>query len=105
MRCFTVRRPRLSTFPAGATAEPQALADFQARYLQAKYFQAEDLVLRAIQTEYGAAVKRQVTAGNDMGFDAAFSSNGRLNIVEVKYVGVARSLSHLRIARTTNSGD
>jgi hypothetical protein len=49
--------------------------------LRAKYFQAEDLVLRAIQSEYGATVSRQVTAGADMGFDGAFVSNGRLNIV------------------------
>jgi len=54
--------------------------------LRAKYFQAEDLVLRAIQSEYGATVSRQVTAGADVGFDGAFVSNGRLNIVEVKYL-------------------
>ncbi len=54
--------------------------------LKAKYFQAEDLVLRAIQTEYGATVERNVTAGSDIGFDGAFVSNGRLNIVEVKYL-------------------
>jgi hypothetical protein len=53
---------------------------------QTKYFQAEDLVLRAIQAEYGATVSRQVTAGADIGFDGAFVSNGRLNIVEVKYL-------------------
>jgi hypothetical protein len=54
--------------------------------LRAKYFQAEDLVLRAIQSEYGATVSRQVTAGADIGFDGTFVSNGRLNIVEVKYL-------------------
>lgn len=54
--------------------------------LKAKYFQAEDLVLRAIQTEYGATVERNVMAGSDIGFDGAFVSNGRLNIVEVKYL-------------------
>ncbi len=58
----------------------------RAAAVQAKYFQAEDLVLRAIQAEYGATVSRQVTAGADMGFDGAFVSNGRLNIVEVKYL-------------------
>jgi hypothetical protein len=61
--------------------------------LRAKYFQAEDLVLRAIQSEYGATVSRQVTAGADMGFDGAFVSNGRLNIVEVKYL--ARPFANL----------
>jgi hypothetical protein len=55
--------------------------------VQARYFQAEDLVLRAIQAEYGATISRQVTAGSDPGFDGAFVTNGRLNIVEVKYIG------------------
>lgn len=58
----------------------------QAATVQAKYFQAEDLVLRAIQAEYGATVSRQVTAGADMGFDGVFVTSGRLNVVEVKYV-------------------
>ena len=66
--------------------------------LQARYFQAEDLVLRAIQAEYGATVSRQVTAGADMGFDGAFVSNGRLNIVEVKYLSNARNLARLRVS-------
>lgn len=65
----------------------------RAAEIQAKYFQAEDLVLRAIQAEYGATVSRQVTAGADMGFDGAFVSNGRLNIVEVKYL--QRSASNI----------
>jgi hypothetical protein len=54
--------------------------------IQANYFQAEDLALRAIQADYGATINRQVTAGADMGFDGAFVVNGRLNIVEVKFV-------------------
>lgn len=65
--------------------------------IQAKYFQAEDLVLRAIQAEYGATISRQVTAGSDMGFDGAFVTNGRLNIVEVKYLrGPSGNVSRLR---------
>jgi hypothetical protein len=58
----------------------------RAATLQATYFQAEDLALRAIQAEYGTTISRQVTAGRDIGFDGAFVTNGRLNIVEVKYV-------------------
>lgn len=54
--------------------------------IQAKYFQAEDLALRALQAEFGTAISRQVTAGNDEGFDGAFVVNGQFNIVEVKYV-------------------
>ena len=62
----------------------------------AKYFQAEDLVLRALQAEYGAKVTRQVTAGSDMGFDGAFVTNGRLNVVEVKYVTNASNISRFK---------
>lgn len=65
----------------------------RAATLQAKYFQAEDLVLRAIQSEYGATVSRQVTAGADMGFDGTFVSNGRLNIVEVKYLSASSTVT------------
>lgn len=54
--------------------------------VRAKYFQAEDLVLRAIQAEYGATVSRQVTAGRDGGFDGLFVSSGRTTVVEVKYI-------------------
>ena len=54
--------------------------------VQARYFQAEDLVLRAIQAEYGAPVSRQVTAGRDDGFDGLFVAAGRTTVVEVKYV-------------------
>jgi hypothetical protein len=51
-----------------------------------RYFQAEDLVLRAIQSEYGTPMHRQVTAGRDSGFDGVFTSGGKTNIVEVKYI-------------------
>ena len=69
----------------------------RASVFRANYFQAEDLVLRAIQAEYGATVSRQVTAGTDMGFDGAFVTNGRLNIVEVKYLsGSDVNLPNLR---------
>jgi len=53
--------------------------------LQARYYQAEDLALRAIQADYGIPISRQVTGGTDTGFDGAFSINGQLHIVEVKY--------------------
>jgi len=64
--------------------------------VRAKYFQVEDLVLRAIQSEYGATISRQVTAGADMGFDGAFVVNGRLNIVEVKYLTNTYNVSFIR---------
>lgn len=75
------------------TSSPSQLA----AAVHAKYFQAEDLVLRAIQDEYGATVSRQMTAGADMGFDGTFINNGRLNIVEVKYVsGSSNAVLKLR---------
>lgn len=52
---------------------------------QTKYLLAEDLALRALQEEYGASIRRQVTAGADPGFDGAFVIDNRLYIVEVKY--------------------
>lgn len=58
----------------------------RAAVIQSRYFQAEDLVLRSLQAEYGVPVSRQVTAGRDSGFDGLFLANGRMNIVEVKYV-------------------
>lgn len=63
---------------------------------QSDYFQAEDLALRAIQADYGVTINRQVTAGRDPGFDAAFVKDGRLHIVEVKYVPNLSSVSRFR---------
>jgi len=63
---------------------------------QAVYFQAEDLALRAIQAEYGQPISRQVTAGSDLGFDGVFTVNGRLNIVEVKYVREINAIPRIR---------
>lgn len=66
----TLKTPRLRT-----------ISPFQDRY-----FQAEDLVLRAIQAEYRSPVTRHVTGGSDRGFDGVLSVNGRITIIEVKYV-------------------
>jgi hypothetical protein len=74
-----------SVDPGSVTASVATIRT--AANVQARYFLAEDLVLRAIQAEYGATISRQVTAGSDPGFDGAFVTNGRLNIVEVKYIG------------------
>lgn len=68
----------------------------EGRSRQATYFQAEDLALRAIQAEYGQPISRQLTAGSDVGFDGAFTVNGRLNIVEVKYVRDVKTIPRLR---------
>lgn len=83
--------------PSQASATPQPMEPTQSRSVAtARYFQAEDLVLRALQAEYGVTMSRQVTAGADIGFDGAFAVNGRLNIVEVKYISNLHSLSRFR---------
>lgn len=51
-----------------------------------RYFQAEDLALRAIQDEYQSPLARQVHLGSDLNVDGAFTLNGGLHIVEVKYI-------------------
>jgi hypothetical protein len=68
-----------------STSVGQSVAP-RANSARAKYFQAEDLALRAIQAEYGAPINRQVTAGRDSGFDGVFLAAGRTTVVEVKYV-------------------
>jgi hypothetical protein len=73
--------------------------------VQARYFQAEDLVLRAMQSEYGAPMNRQVTAGRDAGFDGVFLSAGRINVVEVKYIADEGSVRRFKVTidRLTHS--
>lgn len=53
--------------------------------LKSRYLLAEDMALRAIQTEYDVPINRQVTVASDVGFDAAFVLDGSLHVVEVKY--------------------
>jgi hypothetical protein len=64
--------------------------------IQARYFQAEDLTLRALQAEYGITISRQLTAGADMGFDGVFVIKGQLTIIEVKYFTGKISTNKLR---------
>lgn len=68
------------------TATAKNLLGRAAAPIHERYFQAEDLVLRAIQSEYGVPMHRQVTAGRDSGFDGVFTSGGKTNVVEVKYI-------------------
>lgn len=53
--------------------------------LRANYYTAEDLAIRAIESEFNQSVNRNISFGRDIGFDAAFSLNGQLQIIEVKY--------------------
>ena len=76
-----------TTLPAGMKGNQQAV-----------YFQAEDLALRAVQAEYGQPISRQLTAGSDIGFDGVFTVNGRLNIVEVKYIRDIKTIPRLRVS-------
>ena len=76
--------------PIAATAE--ALKPTTA----SRYFKAEDLVLRAIQSEYGVPMHRQVTAGRDSGFDGVFTSGGMTSVVEVKYIASKGKSPRLR---------
>ena len=81
--------------PAGVV--PAAVpAPATSKQVQARYFQAEDLALRALQSEYGIPVSRQVTAGRDSGFDGLFMLNGRPTIVEVKYVAAGSKVGRVR---------
>lgn len=71
---------------APAPATPPEPTPTPTPQFRAKYFQAEDLALRAVQAEFGQPINRQVSAGPGQQFDGAFVHSNRLNIVEVKYV-------------------
>lgn len=68
------------------TSTPVPITPAPTPQFRAKYFQAEDLALRAIQAEFGQPINRHVSGGAGQDFDGAFVLNNRLNIVEVKYV-------------------
>jgi hypothetical protein len=84
---------------------PPILASTPTAQFRANYFLAEDLAMRAVQAEYGAPISRQITAGQDQGFDGAFVKDGKLNVVEVKYSSGkhASKLAKSSIARIAQS--
>lgn len=57
---------------------------------------AEDLALRALQADLGVALNRQISAGPNAGFDAAFAQAGKLNVVEVKFFAGSVTPTKLR---------
>ncbi len=57
------------------------------RSAQSKYFEVEDLALRAIQVEFRKNINRQVVLGGFVEADGSFIDEGTLYIVEVKYLG------------------
>jgi hypothetical protein len=64
---------------SGISPEPQSREKIVSRY-----YLAEDLALRAIQTEYGVPINRQIRAGR-LQLDGMFAKDGKGHIVEVKY--------------------
>lgn len=60
------------------------------------YFESEDLALRAVQTEYGVPLVRQVEGVRGAQFDAAFVKDGCLHVVEVKSFNKSFGLERLR---------
>jgi hypothetical protein len=67
--------------------------------VQSRFLEAEDLALRAIQVHYGKPISRQISLGPDFAADGAFTTNGGLSIVEVKYM-VRPTQSYNAIRRT-----
>jgi len=61
----------------------QLLQQQQATY---SYMQAEDLAIRALQAEYKVNFIRNVSAGPGLEFDAVFTFDETIYVVEVKYV-------------------
>ena len=70
--------------------------------LRSRFFQAEELALRALQTELNAPINRQVSIGPGLEADGAFIQNDELHLVEVKFIvrpknarsTIERTLSH-----------
>ena len=84
--------------PLPAPAEPARL--------RSRFFQAEELALRAVQTEFNAPVNRQVSIGQGLRADGAFLYKDELHLVEVKFIvrprnarsTITRTLSHYHAA-------
>lgn len=54
--------------------------------LRSRFFQAEELALRAVQTEFNEPINRQVSIGPGIEADGAFLHNNELYLVEVKFI-------------------
>ena len=83
-----------TTIPAPTTTTTPA----PTQQFKAKYFLAEDLALRALQSEFGEPINRQITAGQDKGFDGAFVKDRQLHIVEVKYSSGRHTMEQVQSA-------
>lgn len=86
---------------SGAVALP---AQAEPTKLRSRFFQAEELGLRALQTEFNAPINRQVSIGPGLEADGAFIQNDELHLVEVKFIvhpknarnTIERTLSHYK---------
>lgn len=77
--------------------ESIALSPKERSDLRANMVIAEDLVLRAIQDEYGEALRRNVEFPGNLTADAVFTKSDELHIIEVKFIS---GRSTLRVARS-----
>lgn len=68
--------------PAGEPPPPQT----EPAKLRSRFFQAEELALRAVQTEFNAPINRQISIGQNLEADGAFIHNDELHLVEVKFI-------------------
>ena len=73
----------VETVAPGAPALP---APAEPAKLRNRFFQAEELAMRAIQTEFNAPINRQVSIGPGLEADGAFVQNDELHLVEVKFI-------------------
>ena len=65
---------------------PALAAPAEQTKLRNRFFQAEELAMRAIQTEFNAPINRQISIGNGLEADGAFVRNDELHLVEVKFI-------------------
>jgi hypothetical protein len=90
--------------PAAGAAFGVPTALTESKQLRSRFFQAEELALRAVQTEYNEPLNRQVSIAPGIEADGAFLRRGDLHLVEVKYIvrpknaisTVRRTLDHYK---------
>ena len=68
------------------TGTPALPAPPEPTKLRNRFFQAEELAMRAIQTEFNEPINRQVSIGPGLEADGAFIQNDELHLVEVKFI-------------------
>jgi len=69
-----------------ALAAPEGEAPIASKQVKSRFLQAEELAVRAVQAEFDRPISREVSLGAGLAVDGAFTVDGKLWIVEVKYV-------------------